>query len=479
MTNTQDNGAGSLRGAISGATSGEIIDISPCVTGTITLTSGEIIVGNNITVNGPGADVLTVSGNNASRIFHIVSGGAKIDGLTISHGNGAGPFSGFGGAMFVDRNCGLEINACVVSNSTAGNGGGIFTNDFAGLTMNGRTVSGNQATSTSEGQGGGGMSLDLNSTAVITNCTFSGNQTSALGGGVLSNDASTILNNCTVSGNMAQGDQGNAGGICVFGSATLNNCILAGNTMGDLLPGTVTGNNNLVQTPLSGFFTGSNNILGVDPKLGPLQNNGGPTPTMALLAGSPAIDAGSILHSPVSDQRSSARPVDGDGDGNAVPDIGAYEAGSCTVTTLTVDTQPMDQTVCPTGTATFNASSNGGGAAVGVQWQSSTDGGMSFTDIEGATSTTLTVSPVIAAQTGTKYQAVFSNHCGSATSNHATLTVNIPAAVTASPMNQTVCAGSNATFTAAGSGFPRPRFNGRFLLMVDHSPTFQELRARL
>ncbi|MGH9822895.1 MAG: immunoglobulin domain-containing protein [Blastocatellia bacterium] len=66
------------------------------------------------------------------------------------------------------------------------------------------------------------------------------------------------------------------------------------------------------------------------------------------------------------------------------------------------------------------------------------------------------VTGVTAAQNGTQYQAVFSNHCGSATSNPATLTVNVPASVTMSPINQTICSGGNATFTAAGSGFPTP-----------------------
>lgn len=66
----------------------------------------------------------------------------------------------------------------------------------------------------------------------------------------------------------------------------------------------------------------------IDPLLGPLQNNGGPTLTQALLDGSPAIDTGTRTECPATDQRGYARPVDGDGDGIAECDIGTYEYGA-------------------------------------------------------------------------------------------------------------------------------------------------------
>ena len=89
VTNTNDSGAGSLRQAIADAVNGDTIDFG--VTGTITLTTGELLVDKSITINGPGSDHLTVDGNHASRVFYVGSVGvtATIAGLTITNGNAA------------------------------------------------------------------------------------------------------------------------------------------------------------------------------------------------------------------------------------------------------------------------------------------------------------------------------------------------------------------------------------------------------
>jgi hypothetical protein len=127
--------------------------------------------------------------------------------------------------------------------------------------------------------------------------------------------------------------------------------------------------------------------------------------------------------------------------------------------TLTVNVEPavtaspLNQAVCPGGNAIFTASASGAPTPT-VQWQVSTGG--PFTNIPGATSTTLTVNSVTPAQNGSMYQAVFTNSCAMVTSSPAMLTVNLAPAVTASPINQTACSGSSASFTAAASGTPAP-----------------------
>src|SRR6516165_8422096 len=99
VTNLDDAGAGSLRQAIIDTPAGGTVDFQPGLSGTITLTTGELLINQDLTIAGPGADVLTVSGNNASRVFHIAATSTvEIAGLTVTHGS-AGP-SGVGGGIY-------------------------------------------------------------------------------------------------------------------------------------------------------------------------------------------------------------------------------------------------------------------------------------------------------------------------------------------------------------------------------------------
>ena len=107
--------------------------------------------------------------------------------------------------------------------------------------------------------------------------------------------------------------------------------------------------------------------------------------------------------------------------------------------------------------ATFTAAASANPAAT-VQWQVSTNGGTSYTNVSGATSTTLTVSGTTAAQNGSLYHAVFTNSIGSTTSNAATLTVNFAPAITTQPASSTVTAGQTATFTVVATGNPAPTY---------------------
>src|SRR5262249_28320226 len=148
-------------------------------------------------------------------------------------------------------------------------------------------------------------------TATLTNCTLADNSGSS--GGGIGNGGALTLTNCTVAGN-------SGGGICADGSAnaalTVANTIIAGNTGGDGVGGVDSRGHNLVGDPSgsSGFDASLCDRLGMDPLLEPLQDNGGPTFTMALLPGSPARGAGDVARavdasdSPLAtDQRGFAR----------------------------------------------------------------------------------------------------------------------------------------------------------------------------
>ncbi len=138
--------------------------------------------------------------------------------------------------------------------------------------------------------------------------------------------------------------------------------------------------------------------------------------------------------------------------------VGTVATSAATLTVQTppsVTTNPVNQTVLAGQTATFTASASGSPTPT-VQWQVSTDGGNTFSNISGATSTTLTLTNAPFSQNGDEYQAVFTNAAGTIATSAATLTVQTPPSVTTNPVNQTVLAGQTATFTASASGNPTP-----------------------
>ena len=317
VANLNDSGAGSLREAIAASVNGDTIDSS--VSGTITLTSGELAIGRNLTILGPAAG-LTVSGNHSSRVFNIGNVTVTISGLTVTNGSPI-ILGAYGSGIY---NVGaLTINNSTVSGNTAVYGGGIVNNGT--LTVNNSTVSGNTTT----GYGGGILN---NGTLTVNNSTVSGNTASLIkcGGGIY-NSGTLTVNNSTLYGNTAH-----CGGgiykeqIGATGAITIHNTIIANNSTDSVGPdvfGAITsqGRNLIGKTNSSGGWvasdlTGSTNAP-LNPLLGPLQDNGGPTLTMALLATSAAIDAGDNTGAPAFDQRGPgfARIV------NGIIDIGAFE----------------------------------------------------------------------------------------------------------------------------------------------------------
>ncbi len=300
VVNTDDSGTGSLRDAIdlANSTAGpDDIVFDPTVFATpqtITLggSSLNLYDPGTTTITGPAAGV-TISANNASRVFAVLSGAAAdFSRLTITGGNAAGFGSG-GGIINIGT---LSLTDCTVSGNTSPTGGGI--SNYGYLSLTNCTVSGNSALV------GGGI-WDVVS-VTLTNCTVSGNTATNSGGGLYSDGGLFTLTNTIVAGNTAAG--GSPSDIQVRGT-------------------TVTGTNNLIGTGGSGGLVDGvdGNIVGVaNPGLSALGNFGGPVQTIALLFGSPAINAGTSAGAPTTDARGKGR-VGG-------VDIGAFESQGFTLT---------------------------------------------------------------------------------------------------------------------------------------------------
>jgi hypothetical protein len=493
VLNNSDQGPGSLRAVLAAASNGDQIVFDPALNGqTITLTSGELLLNKDLTITGPGAGLLTISGNHASRVFDVAGGTTvSLSGLTISNGRatnqgqgysyGGGiynagtltvsdstlsgnevTFVGAGGGIYnagtlTVSNSALASNGIHLPHSVAAERGGGIDN-MGTLTVSNSTFSGNQAlfgagisnggtltvsTSTFSGNeinatdygflgppdlGGGGIYNGSTGTATVSTSTFSGNfgdffptkgggiynagamtlsistvagntvggggggianagtltvtnstlfgNTAGRGAGIFCANSSSVtsVGNSTISGNRATLSGPGAGGIGNGFGGTLNvrNTIVAGNSaVGgnlDLYGALASSGYNLIGNTQGGSGFAATDLLNVDPLLGPLQDNGGPTWTMALLPGSPALSAGDPAQLGVADQRGVVR--------RGGVNIGAYQA-SASAFVLSAPAAvsagvPFDLTVTAvdafgqvalgyTGTVTFSTSDAGAG----------------------------------------------------------------------------------------------------------------------
>jgi hypothetical protein len=220
VTNTNDSGPGSLRYDIDAANPGDTITFASSLDGqTITLTSGELLIKAKLTIDGPGANLLTVSGGHNSRVFEVATNVmAGISGLTITNG-----YSDDGGAIL---NGGvLTLTGCTVSgNNALLDGGGISNN--GSLTLAGCTVSGNSAADS-----GGGIYNPFATNLTLSGCTLS-NNTAAVDGGALYNGGGATVSNCTVSGNsVSTGIPGSVGGgiYTIYAKLTVSGTTFSGN----------------------------------------------------------------------------------------------------------------------------------------------------------------------------------------------------------------------------------------------------------
>ncbi len=338
VTTLSDDGPGSFRAAIESADEYEDV-ISFDVTGTITLNSTLQISGNKgLKIQGPGADLLVVSGNDSCRVFDIdtaesvdisgisiVSGDAgdggggiynKSNGLTLRDCTFSGNITDYcGGGMFNSSSSPTVTNCTFSDNSAEGDGGGMYNSSDSNPEVTNCTFSGNITDFC-----GGGMS-NYSSSPTVTNCTFYSNSSSYFGGGMFNDGgASPNVTNCTFSLNSANYYSG--GGMCNYQSSpTLTNCIFWNDTGGEIRndSSTTTLSYCVVQSDDYDESTISGYVTFADPVLQGLADNGGATQTCALGLGSSAIDKGTYVAGLDTDQRGHQRPW------GSHPDIGAYE----------------------------------------------------------------------------------------------------------------------------------------------------------
>ena len=303
-----DSGAGTLRQAIFDASSGDTINFAinfGFQAHEIQLNS-ELLIAKNLTINGP-ADKLAVQAQLGSgyRCFHIApSVSVTIARLTISPtGSGCIPCAGGGGILNAGT---LTIENCTISGnlppSGSDGGGGILNTGTLAIISS--TISGNSVFGGFNGGIGGGIANLNGGTLTIANSTVSGNNVSEgasdCGGGIFTDSGSTTSARSTI----IALNTGQSPDVC--GPLTSQGFNLVGDNAGSIITPAQT--SDLIGTPGAP----------IDPLLGPLQYNGGPTFTQALQSNSPAIDRGDP-NAPARDQRGYVR--------TGVSDIGAFEFG--------------------------------------------------------------------------------------------------------------------------------------------------------
>ncbi len=289
VTTIANSGAGSLRQAVivaAASPGGDLIRFAPGLSGATIVLLAQISISDDLDIDATSLPAgLTLDGGpGTNRIFTVnATRTAAFRGLTLIGGNVG---TGQGGA--IDNYGACTLTRCTLTGNSASLGGAVYNNPDALLTLQ--------------------------------HCTLTGNTASTRGGAIRVVGGTATLTHCTISGNTAPAGEGS--GVASASSTRVQNCLISGNTNSsvDGSPITSLGGNLIGSGNATGVFNQPGDILNNAPQLAPLADNGGPTRTMRLLPGSPALNAATVLAPAITgDQR--GFPIVG------VRDIGAYEAG--------------------------------------------------------------------------------------------------------------------------------------------------------
>lgn len=397
VTSTADSGPGSLRAAIEAANANPGPDnirfASSAYVEPIQLQDFLPTITDSVDIRGAGARRIVVDGGGIVRVLRIAPGASTVElrNMVLTNGNAA-----FGAGLYNQGPNTTLRNVHIIANDTTGDGGGVY--DEGTLLMVDSLVLGNSA-----GDDGGGIFTDIGGNTRVVDTTVRGNSTylssaSSNGGGLYVTSGTLSVERSLVEGNTASGNGGgliNVGGtLDVVNTTVVDNRSILGRggglsndgTTTTVLHATITGNHdysgqsttdpadsaggvhrysgtiNMTNTVISqnaaprggnanvnpaNLNTNTSNFIGGDPLLGTLRDNGGDTHSRLPAANSPLTDAATNLGFTI-DQRSFARPADGDGVGGAAPDIGAVERQADEPGAFALgDSSPTDDAVAP------------------------------------------------------------------------------------------------------------------------------------
>lgn len=401
--------------------------------------TGDLDVRESVDISGAGAAATIVDGAGLDRLLDVFGpAAATVSGLMLQNGDcgdGLGPTYS-GGGVRVNNGSSLTLSAAALHANRAGDSAGGLFNNGGQVVLNETAVTGNQAAYVGGVRSTGTLTLNrslvsdnqatyygggVHSSAGLTlqASTVSANTAGTNGGGVYITLGTAVLENSTISGNRANG--GTGGGVWIYYQAevTVRNTTIAANGPGGglfnyheeaLTAAGQEGNIRFTNTLIAGNrfancgrspssppivslghnldsgdsceLTQASDLHNVDAQLGPLAANGGPTPTQALLAGSPAVDAGDDAACPTLDQRGVPRPQ------GSHCDIGAYEFDNSTtpVADLRLEKTADATTVAPGAAVayTLTAANDGPDEATAVVVTDTLPAGVDFVAVSGA-----------------------------------------------------------------------------------------------